>query len=96
VCFHGYLVDIWWRLEEGLCILFDSNEDGALRQSVSWSSPSQGAAFAHGVQLAAGGCVFLTGLVGLDFEENRGRFVKLTNGRFVKLVSLDWMKHEGR
>jgi hypothetical protein len=50
----------------------------------------------HGVQLAAGGCVFLTGLVGLDFEENRGRFVKLTNGRSVKLVSLDWMKHEGR
>jgi hypothetical protein len=43
-------------------------------------------------------------LVGLDFEENggrfvkltNGRFVKLTNGRFVKLVSLDWMKHEGR
>jgi hypothetical protein len=88
VCFHGYLVDIWWRLEEGLCILFHSNEDGALRQSVSWSSPSQGAAFVHGVRLAAGGCVFLTGLVGLDFEEN--------GGRFVKLVSLDWMKHEGR
>ncbi len=38
----------------------------------------------------------MTGLVGLDFEENGGRFVKLTGGRFVKLVSLDWMKHEGR